>query len=699
MARWPKGLTSFIRVAQVLRSAGEIDSFFIILNVVGSIFKAMATSIHLTVLPDTEENVAARILWLYTKSRTMNHQVSGFSIRSESPETISLCSFQSPGWHEKRKGRWTSTLETIQDSIDPKAFMLLQKVVHSDECIRLLCLLSYLCSASIPDLLWTADPRFRDEKLRLQFRTPESRYSLLNVLLESTLIERSPVVAAVMIRPAIQVTVRALIEGLIDDENGFLYSLTSDERDPAYWIKRTMELVNIAYSLRSIECPLVHSALASNVLCCLHFAHRYQILTLDLAALQCLLAHAHSEDGEYEMSCGMFEQALQTEEFIFGINHPNTMATLNNLGVTCGKLQRYDQALKFLRRSLGVAWTAFGDFHITVADVLVNLGLIYCAKGEYDQAIDQYHAALDIKAKCLKSDDPKLTEIYGPLGEAYFRTARFELAIESCQRALADSAQGPERERVRIMETLAQSCSSLCLYDAAMRIYEEVVRIKSTLYPTNHLEMADTIHNMGVTMQEMGNFNEAIEAFERAICAYDIQNSHPYAGLRIANAIKNLGVVYSRQGRDIKAIGLFKSALVIERKLGQSDIGRVNTINNLGVAYMRLGLAAKATSKYKRALRIFKNLAGFGRRVETADLLYNIAYSKSSLGQFQSARRYLRRSISIFVTCLGKRHPKSLRAIEFLRSLKLCDDYGINNLAGVSDEGFMDADHNRRIWY
>jgi tetratricopeptide (TPR) repeat protein len=489
-----------------------------------------------------------------------------------------------------------------------------------------------------------------------------------------SLVEHSKASRSISILRVVQTAMRSNIEGLASGEREILQFLTAEESNPAYWVERAIELVSVAYSSLSSESPAECESLTSNALCCLSFGTQYQIKTFDLAALQCSLARRLFDEEAYEEGCHLFEQALRIQECIYGVDHLNIITTLNNLGITYSMTQRYGQALMLLQRSLYIIRKSLGDNNITIADVLVNLGQTYCAMGKYNDALSHHHAARIIRENDLASDQTKLAEIFGFLGEDYFRLARAEIAIECCRRALAIFESSPQGfksgRRIHVMETLARSYSSLGIYSEALEIYSCVLDVRHKMFPADHIDTADIIHDMGVALQAMSKFNHAIDAFETALAIYKKTHSGHGIEARIANAIKNLGVVYSQQGEHAKAIEYFNRALRIEQSLGQSNIDSAKTINNMGIACARLGFWGEAMSHYMNALDLVNSLTGCECHVDVADLLYNIGVTSAILGRIHRAKEYLGRSLRIFVACLGYRHSKSLDAMRFLKSLR-----------------------------
>jgi tetratricopeptide (TPR) repeat protein len=92
-------------------------------------------------------------------------------------------------------------------------------------------------------------------------------------------------------------------------------------------------------------------------------------------------------------------------------------------------------------------------------------------------------------------------------------------------------------------------------------------------------------NNRGLTYDEMGWFDKAIEDFDRAIALAPADHK----------AYTNRGMLFGKTGRFDKAIEDFKKAIVLK----PSD---PEAYNNLGIVYAKAGLADKAFEQFNNAI-------------------------------------------------------------------------------------------------
>lgn len=147
---------------------------------------------------------------------------------------------------------------------------------------------------------------------------------------------------------------------------------------------------------------------------------------------------------------------------------------LNNLGVTCTWLGRFDEALRHLRRARDLSAESGADGHVTRIGALTYLGQAYVYRGEPETAIRYLSAAL------ADADDGEIRErIDGEaiIGFAYEGLARFERAREHLERAWSMALDTGNRFIQAYVVPLAHVYWQLGLVDAAFDCAEHCLAI------------------------------------------------------------------------------------------------------------------------------------------------------------------------------------------------------------------------------
>ena len=103
-------------------------------------------------------------------------------------------------------------------------------------------------------------------------------------------------------------------------------------------------------------------------------------------------------------------------------------------------------------------------------------------------------------------------------------------------------------------------------------------------------ELSLAYNNRGLTYDEMGRFELAINDFDRAI-ALDASDHKVYT---------NRGMLYGKIGQFDKAIADFEKAITL-------DPSHAEAYNNLGIAYAKAGLIDKAFEQFNKTIRVDQN--------------------------------------------------------------------------------------------
>ena len=90
-------------------------------------------------------------------------------------------------------------------------------------------------------------------------------------------------------------------------------------------------------------------------------------------------------EADYENALEIFKNVLLKQEKTLGISHPDTLLTVNNLGLLYHNLGDYDKAKSFYRRSIEGNEVALGKDHPTTLKSIGNLALVFNDIGEYDK--------------------------------------------------------------------------------------------------------------------------------------------------------------------------------------------------------------------------------------------------------------------------------------------------------------------------
>ncbi len=149
-----------------------------------------------------------------------------------------------------------------------------------------------------------------------------------------------------------------------------------------------------------------------------------------------------------------------------GEGHPETVATLRNLGIVAATQNDFEIAGDAFERSLETVRTRVGDNHPAVArelSMMGNLDLLRArtVAGEErrelaDQARSRFERVIEIQSRVYGADDLRLDDAFHNLGLAWILGTNFEAGRQALSRALELTSQRLREDHPDVIETKAE---------------------------------------------------------------------------------------------------------------------------------------------------------------------------------------------------------------------------------------------------
>jgi tetratricopeptide (TPR) repeat protein len=253
---------------------------------------------------------------------------------------------------------------------------------------------------------------------------------------------------------------------------------------------------------------------------------------------------------------------------------------------------------------------------------------------------------------------------YGEEADKHRSEGKLKEAIAAAKKMLAVEREvyGDVHEEVAgSLEMLADMHEQLEAWDAARKVRQEVLEIKSTLFGKGHYRATDA--RLALTNLERlsrlrtderrrlkeakqflrqvlrlfreGKSKSAIPMAERlaAIRKELLGDEHP----SYVTSLNNLAVLYESTGEYAKAEPLYVHAKEIRKRiLGEEHPHYVQSLNNLGLLYHSVGDYAKAEALLVLALEISERVLG-EQHLDYAQSLNNLGLLYHSMGKYSNA--------------------------------------------------------------
>jgi len=231
--------------------------------------------------------------------------------------------------------------------------------------------------------------------------------------------------------------------------------------------------------------------------------------------------------------------------------------------------------------------------------------------------------------------------------------------------SIAVKSTGPpaaltESDRQRLREAEDANLEHIQLqrageYAEAVRIGEEVLKVRRSLLGETHTDTAQSINNLASVYLRLGDTTRAGQMLEQAI---EIERAglgelHPH----FAQSLSNRAIVYMFSGEHTRAVPLLRRTSEVVRTVrGEQHPEYGQALLNLGAVYKELGDLAKAAPLYGQAADIIRENAG-AADPEFARALNNLGVLYKDMGDFERAEPAIRRASEIWKSAWGENHP------------------------------------------
>ena len=347
------------------------------------------------------------------------------------------------------------------------------------------------------------------------------------------------------------------------------------------------------------------------------------------------------------------EQALVVAERLFGDEHQNVAALLNNLAVFYQNEGRLSDAGPLLKRSLAIDEKRLGPNDPAIGTTLNNLADLYRVQHRYTEAERFFKRALSIREGNAGRDDPGVGEVLGNMAKMFDELGRNAEAEQAFARALSNIEKGRGSDHPDVATTLnnlALHYESVGRPVDAERHLKRVIAIYEAKFNPDHPWVAIALDNLARLYTRTGRLAEADPLALRALAIREktLNPNHP----ALAASLERLASIYHRT-RSAEAEKLFMRSLAIkERTFGKDSSQVADTLNHLANMYQGRGRFDMAAEFYQRSLTIREKVDGRESHA-VAQSLNNIAYLRKQTNRLAEAQALYERSLAIDEKIVG----------------------------------------------
>lgn len=200
-----------------------------------------------------------------------------------------------------------------------------------------------------------------------------------------------------------------------------------------------------------------------------------------MAATNLNIGNIYYYQKDYEKTLEYYKKCMELYE-----TEEARSRVMNNIGTVLTTQGKYDEALKYILRSLA-ADTASGN-KLGISESYYNIGSNYSKQKKYAKAIEAYQKALKIKKEI---GDKSIAECYYDLGEIYIKQKKYALAEARCKEGYYSAKEkGQLKEQFDCQECLYTAMKRQGKNAQALKYHEGMSKLEE------EMKMEETAQNL-----------------------------------------------------------------------------------------------------------------------------------------------------------------------------------------------------------
>jgi tetratricopeptide (TPR) repeat protein/predicted Ser/Thr protein kinase len=334
------------------------------------------------------------------------------------------------------------------------------------------------------------------------------------------------------------------------------------------------------------------------------------------------------------------------------------------LGRTYRRLGDLDAAQVHLTSALEITRRYVGDDHPQTLATMDELALLLKTRGGYSEAEPLYRQALEARRRVLGPEHPETLETQHNLA-VLLNAQGDDLEAERLYRATLATrrrALGEEHEdTLATMNSLTLLLKSKGNLADAEQLYRKILEIQTRTLGDDHPDTLTSMNNLGALLRARGRTSEAEEFHRRALVTQRrvLGEEHP----KTLTSLNNLAIVLRAQDKLDEAEKLYRETVeLLRRKLGDRHPKTLTAMKNLATLLHERGKLVEAEELYRKTLEFLRSELGDGHR-NTIHSIYTLAVLLVKKGDHEEAEPLLWEALELWREVLPEGHPTIARAL------------------------------------
>ncbi|MBV9072284.1 MAG: serine/threonine protein kinase, partial [Acidobacteria bacterium] len=290
------------------------------------------------------------------------------------------------------------------------------------------------------------------------------------------------------------------------------------------------------------------------------------------AAVHRTIGLAYLDLNLFSSAQPQLERAVELRKNALGPDDPDTLASMNELGVLYNLEAKYGAAEALLSQVLEARRRVLGKDHKDTLTTMAALGTVISYAGDDTRAARVLSEALQADLRVLGQDDPVTLSLMDNLCVAYLRLGEFDAAEKLSRREVDGHRRvfgAGHPDTLNSMQNLATVYRAESKYAESDSLTNAVLDARRRALGDDHWETENTRYNLAISYSAQGRYAEAEPLFIQSANSLSrtLGPEHPL----VLKVLYQMGQLYCRQRNFAKAEPIFFHVLQIRRKIYSVD--------------------------------------------------------------------------------------------------------------------------------
>ncbi|HLN27317.1 MAG TPA: tetratricopeptide repeat protein [Gemmataceae bacterium] len=330
------------------------------------------------------------------------------------------------------------------------------------------------------------------------------------------------------------------------------------------------------------------------------------------AAIRLTIGDTYRALADYAAAQPHLERAVEICRRVLGEEHPDTLASMNDLAVLYQAQGQFAKAEQLYSKTVEIRRRVQGEEHPDTLGSMNNLAALYQAQGKLAKAEPLCVKTLEFNRRVLGEEHPDTLGAMNNLAALYQAQGQYARAEQLFVKTLevVRRVSGVEHPHTLVsMNNLANLYAAQGQYARAESLFVQTLEIRRRVLGEEHSSTLTSMNTLAALYQAQEQFAKAEPLFLKTLEARRrvLGEEHP----QTLTSTNNLAMLYRAQGKLAKAEPLFVKTLESRcRVLGEEHPDTLRSMNNLAGLYWNSRRLALAIPLFEAAFKLRKAKLG-----------------------------------------------------------------------------------------